>query len=104
MAIIKTILKKIYDSLTATIITYGAVNVGTDATEILPIRLARAGLIIQNVSDKDVYIGGTDTVTTVLGLKLEPGDIYENQLWVGVVYGIVAAGVASVRYQDFYNS
>ncbi|GAH76849.1 unnamed protein product, partial [marine sediment metagenome] len=32
------------------------------------------------------------------------GDVYENQIWVGTIYGIVAAGTASVRYQDFYTA
>ena len=110
MATILTIPKKIYDLLVsgnfgkADTIGWGAVSVDSTATVILASRASRTGLIIQNNSVKDVYIGADNTVTTVNGIKLEPGDIYENQDWIGAIYGIVAAGTADIRAQEFYTT
>ena len=109
MATVLTIPKKIYDLLVswklikANTMVYGAVSVTAAATLIIASTATRTGLIIQNNSAQDVYIGG-DVVTTVNGIKLEPGDIYENQDWTGAVYGRVAAGTADVRYEQFYTA
>lgn len=108
MATVLSIPKKIYDLLVswklirANAMGWGAVSVGATATVILASRTLRKGLIIQNNSAKDVYIGPDNTVTSVNGMRLEPGDIYENQDWEGAIYGIVAAGTADVRAQELY--
>lgn len=110
MAAILTIPKKIYDLLVsaffpkANSIGWGAVSVESTATVILISHASRTGLIIQNNSAKDVYIGPDNVITTVNGIKLEPGDIYENQDWTGAIYGIVAAGTADIRAQQFFTS
>ena len=82
-------------------IAFGAVSVGTDATAIVGGHATNTGFIIVNNSDQTVYLG-TVAVTTVNGLPLEPGASYSNDLWIGSLYGIVAAGTADVRVEDFY--
>ena len=82
-------------------IAFGAVSVGDSATVILGVQATRTGFIIVNNSSQTVYLG-TSGVTTVNGLPLEAGASYENQLWTGAMYGIVAAGTADVRVEDFY--
>jgi len=105
--VVETVPKDILDLLSganlakAANMSYGAVSVGAIATVILAAQSTRTGLIIVNNSTKTVYIGG-DAVDTDNGLPLVEGASYENQDWVGVVYGIVAAGTADVRVEDFY--
>jgi len=82
-------------------ISYGAISVDTEATAIVGAHSTRTGFIIVNNSDQTVYLGD-DAVTTVNGLPLEAGASYENQIWVGVIYGIVAAGTSDIRVEDFY--
>ena len=85
----------------ASTISYGAVSVTGAITTILAARATRTGFIIVNNSGQTVYIGG-DAVSTANGIPLEPGDVYSNQEWIGAIYGIVVAGTADVRVEDFY--
>ena len=107
--VVLTIPKKIYDWLVgaffpkANTMSYGAVSVGIAVTEILALTASRTGLIIQNLSTADVYIGG-DAATLANGIKLEPGDVYENQDWIGAVYGIATAAASDVRFEQFYTA
>lgn len=109
MTTILTIPKKIYDLLVssklkkADTMVYGSVAVGVAATEILAETTSRTSLIIQNVSTADVYLGGA-AVTTANGIKLEPGDVYSNQDWIGAVYGIATAALSDVRYEHFFTT
>ena len=104
-----TIAKQIYDLLAAANIkksntmVFGSIAIGTSATVIRPETLTRTGLIIQNVSGADVYIGGSG-VTTSNGIKLEPGDVYENQDWIGAIYGVATVASSDIRYQHFFTS
>jgi len=82
--------------------SYGAVEVDDEVTTVLNAHAGRTGFIIVNNSAQTVYLGG-DAVTTVNGLPLDAGASYENQLWVGAIYGIVAAGTADLRVEDFYT-
>lgn len=105
--VVKNIFKKIYDLLASwklvktNIIAYGNRSVDTDATLIMAAVSTRTAFIVQNISTQDVYIGGS-SVTTSNGIKLEPGDSYSNDVWLGAVYGRVAAGSSNVRYEQFY--
>lgn len=54
-----------------------AVQVTTSVTTVLAASFGRTFIIIQNVSDEDIYLGITSdgtTLTTANGLLLEPGD------------------------------
>ena len=103
----ETVPKDILDILSAANIakastmSYGAITVEDTATEILAARSTRTGLLIVNNSAKTVYIGG-DAVTTLTGIPVVAGGSYENQDWVGALYGIVSAGTANVRVEEFY--
>jgi len=91
---------EVYHHKVATM-THGAVSVTGAVTTILSAQATRTGLIIVNNSDQTVFLGG-DAVSVVNGLPLEVGASYSNQDWVGAIYGIVAAGTADVRVEDFY--
>lgn len=107
MVTVLTIPKKIYDFLIsaffprASNISWGAVVVGDAATQILASQATRTGLIIVNNSTNTVFLGGSNTVTLANGLPLEAGASYENQDWVGAIWGISTAD-SNVRYQQFY--
>lgn len=106
MTVYRTIIKKIYDVIKkAGSMTYAVAGAGITvtavATQIVPTRLTRTGFVIVNNSAQTVYLGGS-TVTTANGIPLAAGASYDNQLWVGAFYGIVAAGTANVRFEDFY--
>ena len=83
-------------------LAWGTITVDTNATQIISSQSTRTAFIIVNNSSQIIYIGGS-TVTVANGIPLEPGASYENQVWTGAFYGIVAAGDANVRYEQFYT-
>jgi len=105
--VVETVPKDILDILNsanlakAGAMAYAPISVGVAATQILIDRATRTGFIIVNNSTKTVYLGG-DAVSTVNGIPLGAGASYSNQDWKGSFYGIVAAGTADVRVEDFY--
>jgi len=107
--VVETVPKDILDLLSsanlakAGTIAWGAVSVADEVTVILAAQPTRTGLIIVNNSTQTVYLG-LDTVSTVNGIPLEPGESYSNQDWVGAIYGIVAADTSDVRVEDFYTA
>jgi hypothetical protein len=82
---------------------YAAVSVGNTATDIVGTDLAnRTSIIIQNLSNKKVYIGLDSSVTTSNGLELGIGDSIEVEAGAGLNWhGIVGSGTADVRYMEF---
>jgi len=55
-----------------------AVNVTTDPTHIADYDSERSWIMVQNVSDTDIYLklnGSSAALTTANGIRLEPGEI-----------------------------
>jgi len=99
----KDILDKIsgWNFAKATILSYGAISITVAATAILSAHATRTGFIIVNNSTQTVYLGAVG-VTIANGLPLEAGASYSNQDWTGAFYGIVKAGSANIRVEEFY--
>lgn len=81
---------------------HDSVTVGTTITTILTADSCRKGVVIQNLSDQDVFIGTTTGLTTSNGICLGPGQPWamggHMEGYRGTIYGIVAATTADVRY------
>jgi hypothetical protein len=79
-------------------VTHAAVTVGTSAVA-LPTTAAagRRKIYIQNLSNKEIYIGGSG-VTTSNGLRVAAGAVFEDEVGDDVaLYGIAAAAGNNVR-------
>jgi hypothetical protein len=85
---------------------YGAVEITTEATQIVSANCDRKEIIITNTNDEDVtvYIGMDENVTVETGTPF-----YANQTrghargfgtYLGPIYGIVASGTCDVRYWE----
>lgn len=82
---------------------HDAVSVGTTVTLILTAESCRKGVVIQNLSDKDLFVGFDTSITTVNTICIGPGQPWSMgghmEGYRGSIYGIVATGAADVRYQ-----
>ena len=81
----------------------GAVSVGTSATLIKAAKSDRVSLKITNGGTETVYIGFDSGVTTSNGFPILTQDVLDfsgNDLYTGVVYGIVGTGSSDVRYLE----
>lgn len=74
------------------------VNIGTTATQILPVNTNRKGFYICNNGDETIFLGNS-SVTTATGLPFYPGDVLsEEDLPVtAAIYGRVEADTEQVR-------
>lgn len=81
---------------------YGAVPVGNTATDIIGTDLAnRTSIIIQNISNRDVFIGTNASVTTANGIRLAAGSSMEVEAGPTLNWhGITSDGTADVRYLE----
>jgi hypothetical protein len=81
---------------------YGAVSVTTTATDIVGTDLTnRTRIIIQNASNRDVFIGHNASVTTANGIRLSAGGSIEVEAGPALNWhGITAASTADVRYLE----
>jgi hypothetical protein len=81
---------------------YAAVSVSNTATDIIGTDLAnRTSVIIQNVSNRDVYLGLNNSVTTANGLRLAAGASMEVEAGPALNWhGITSSGTADVRYME----
>jgi hypothetical protein len=80
--------------------SYNAVSVGSTATQIVASNSIRRYVMIFNASDKTVYVGFDNSVTTSNGVPiLRKAGIIIDQTEVNI-YGIVASGTADVRYLE----
>jgi hypothetical protein len=79
---------------------YGAVSISNTATDIIATDLTnRIKVIVQNISNKDVFIGSNNSVTTANGVRLSSGSSVELEVGAGVnLHGITSSGTADVRY------
>jgi len=76
--------------------THGAVTVGTTATLIKSANANRRSLLIQNLGEGNIFIGGS-TVTTGNGIKISAGGSIVIDNTTAAIYGIAAAA-QDVRY------
>lgn len=81
---------------------YAAVSVGNTATDIIGTDLAnRTSVIIQNVSNRDVFLGLDNSVTTSNGIRLAAGASIEVEAGPALNWhGITSSGTADVRYLE----
>lgn len=80
--------------------TYDTTTVANTATDLIGTDLAnRIKVIVQNTSNKNVFIGSDASVTTANGLRLSAGSSIELEVGAGVnLHGITSTGTADVRY------
>jgi hypothetical protein len=84
-------------SQAASTLEHGPVAVGL-APILIKAPGTRRSLLLQNLSNNDVYVGGP-TVTTETGIKLSPGaDITIYTL--SAIYAIATAANSDVRYLE----
>jgi len=85
------------------------ISVTTSETEVLPARRTRKFIILQNVSDTDIYLdftSDTDALTTANGIKIEAGDTMildglEGGAFTNAVTAIHGgSGAKSLRVQE----
>jgi hypothetical protein len=78
---------------------YAAVSVGNTATDLIGTDLAnRTMVILQNVSNRDVFVGTNASVTTSNGIRLAAGASMEIPVTSAVnLHGITSSGTADVR-------
>lgn len=81
---------------------YAAVSVADTATDIVGTDLAnRTSIIIQNASNRDVFLGLDASVTTSNGIRLSAGSSMEVQAGASLNWhGITSSGTADVRYME----
>lgn len=84
----------------ATAAAYGATSVGATATDIVGTDLTnRSQIVIQNIGNRDVYIGSNASVTVATGLLLASGSSMVLDAGAGInIHGITSSGTADVRY------
>lgn len=84
---------------------FNTVTITTTATLIAANNAKRQSLMIANTSSGTVFLGPDNTVTTANGIPLlQDGNLTEDsggtRMFMGDVYGIVAAGTSDVRYWE----
>ncbi len=68
--------------------SYNQVDITTAATLIKAAKSDRRSLVIENISDTDIYIGLDNAVTTATGLLLKANASIEFTYYNGTIYGI----------------
>lgn len=66
-------------------------SIDNTADVILNANPDRKKMIIQNVGTVTVYLGFTNTVTTATGFPLPVNAVWEDENWIGALYGITAS-------------
>lgn len=76
----------------------GSIVAGTDPAEIIPDNETRRSVLVQNLSDNDIYVGGED-VTAATGIRVSAGG--SLTLYVTTpVWTVASAPGAEVRYLE----
>ena len=91
-------------STTATKIDTTTTPVGNTVTQILPTNSNRKGLLIQNTTGQDIYLGFTNGLTASdYSFTIPNNAIYEMSLptYTGEIYAIVATGSVSPEITEF---
>lgn len=81
--------------------TYNQVEITTNATLIKAANEDRISIAVECVDDTDLWIGLDALVTTGKGMLLKKGQAWTNDVYLGAVYGIVAAGTTKAAYEEF---
>lgn len=79
---------------------HGAKSVTSTATDIVTTDLSgRRQILIQNLGNKDIYLGNSNSVTTANGILLAAGSNIVLDAGAAVnLHGITASGTADIRY------
>lgn len=88
--------------------TYASAKVGTEAVGTTAVQLAatpltgRSKILVQNKSNKKVWIGFTNAVTSANGLEVGPQGFFEETIGAGVtVYAIGEQAAQDVRVAEY---
>ena len=84
---------------------FNTVTITINATKIVSANPSRQSLILANVGTGTVYLGPNNTVTTANGVPLlQDGTFTEDdggsRMFMGEVWGIVAADTSDLRYWE----
>lgn len=79
---------------------YGNTSIGSTATDVIGTDLTnRIKVIVQNVDNKDVFLGSDASVTAGTGIRLSAGSSVELEVGPSInLHGITSSGTANVRY------
>lgn len=83
---------------------YNTVSVASTATAILTGNAARAGYILHNAGEVNIYLGGNNSVTTSNGTILSPGEKIladGGSAYNGAIWGIVSGGTCDLRFFEW---
>lgn len=85
--------------------TYNAVTITTAATILIPANPGRRGIMVVNNSTSTIYIGPDSAITTANAIPLYASGTFitsgDHDGFRGVIYGIVGASTADVRYWEW---
>lgn len=91
--------------MSASSATNGQVTIGTTAALILQGAALRSHLVIQNThASNDLFIGGSDAVTTsgaTSGIKVPAGESFTLDGFTGSLFGIGSAAGTTVSFFAF---
>lgn len=92
-------LGRLYMNETHQTMAHSAVSVGNTATDLVGTDLSnRKTVLLQNISNTDMYFGSSASVTTANGILLPKGASVELKAGAAInLHGITAAGTASIR-------
>lgn len=80
-----------------------ALTVGTAAMQLLAVREGRRGFIVQNLHDaNDLYIGLGVAPTAANGIRVKPGESFNDDFFTGAVHGIASAAGTDVRVVEVF--
>jgi len=78
----------------------GTISITTTATLIIASNTSQIKRMLQNKDVATVYIGSDNSVTTVNGFPIQPGETLNIGDFNGTIYGIVAAGTNDIYFTE----
>lgn len=83
------------------VVSQSAVTVTTSETTILPANVNRKKFLIQNLGSYDIYLYFTTGLAVTSALVLYAGSTFEDNSYVGIVYGKTSTGSANIRVVEY---
>ena len=80
--------------------TPGTLSVGSSAAKVLVANPKRRSLIIQNITNVNVWVGYGTGLTALNGIRLRPGESWYEDVYTGAVWMIGAVGGLQIPYLE----
>jgi len=83
---------------------YGAIDVATTATELIPAKGTRLSIVVTHEDDDPIYIGYDSSVSTTTGTPVTSNQGLTFDNYTGALYAVISSGASSstisVRYME----